>query len=168
MPIDDVYSWLKFVHVVGVLGFLTAHGASVSVSFRLRSEIHRDRVQALLELSSASLRIMYGSLLILVVAGVAAGLLGGWFTSSLWIWASLGMLLAMMAAMYYFGTAPFNELRRASGLPWAIGSRRQPPEAPVSEAELAVLISKGRPWPLTAIGFGGMTVIAFLMMFKPF
>lgn len=168
MPLDDVYSWIKFVHVLAVLGFMAAHGASVSVSFKLRGEHDRGRVRALLDVSGAYLRAMYGSLLVLVLAGVAAGLLGGWFTKSLWIWVSLALLFGIMVAMYYLATSPFSELRKAAGLPYMIGSRRQPPVDPVSEDELVTLISKGRPWPLAVVGFGGIAIIAFLMMFKPF
>jgi hypothetical protein len=168
LPLDDAYSWIKFVHVLGVLGFLAAHGASVSVSFKMRGEHDRERVRALLDVSGAYLSAMYGSLLVLVLAGVAVGLLGGWFTKSLWIWVALALLFGIMVAMYYFGTAHFSELRKAAGLPYAVGSRRQLPVEPASDAELTTLISKGRPWTLAVIGFGGIAIIAFLMMFKPF
>ena len=36
LPLDDAYSWIKFVHLLAVFGFLASHGASVSVSFKLR------------------------------------------------------------------------------------------------------------------------------------
>jgi len=124
LPLDDAYSWIKFVHVLGVLGFLAAHGASVTVSFKMRGEHDRERVRALLDVSGAYLSAMYGSLLVLVLAGVAVGLLGGWFTKSLWIWVALALLFGIMVAMYYFGTAHFSELRKAAGLPYAVGSRR--------------------------------------------
>ena len=168
MSLSDLYSWVKYLHVLAVLGFLAAHGASISISFKLRGEREPERIRALLDLSGAYLNAMYGALGILVLAGIVAGVMGGWFTTSLWIWLALALLLAIMVAMYYLGTAHFNELRRAVGLPYAIGSRRQPPMDPVPEAELASLVAKGRPWTLAAIGFGGIAIIAFLMMFKPF
>ena len=168
MPLNDFYSWVKYVHVLAVLGFLAAHGASISVAFKLRSERDRERIRALLDVSGAYLAVMYASLGILVLAGIVAGVVGGWFTRSLWIWLALVLLFGIMVAMYYLGTSHFNELRRAVGLSYAIGSRRQPPMDPVPEAELAVLVARGRPWALAGIGFGGIAVIAFLMMFKPF
>ena len=158
---------MKFVHVLAVLGFLAAHGASVSVAFKLRGERERERIRALLDLSGAYLSAMYGSLGVLVLAGIGAGVLGGWFTTSLWIWLSVALLIVIMVAMYYLGTSHFSELRKAVGLPYAIGSRRQPPVEPVSDAELATLIAKGRPWTLAAIGFGGFAIITFLMVFRP-
>ena len=33
-----MYSWIVFVHVLGVFGFLLAHGAAAVVAFRLRGE----------------------------------------------------------------------------------------------------------------------------------
>jgi len=168
VPLNDWYSWMKFVHVLAVLGFLAAHGASISVAFKLRGEHESERIRALLDVSGAYLTVMYGSLGILVLAGIVAGVVGGWFTRSLWIWLALALLVGIMVAMYYLGTAHFNELRRAVGLPYAIGSRRQPAMEPVPEAELAILVAKGRPWALSGIGLGGIAIIAFLMMFKPF
>jgi hypothetical protein len=168
VPLNDAYSWVKFVHILAVLGFLAAHGVSVGVAFKLQGERDRERVAALLDLSRASLSAMYGALAVLVLAGVVGGVMGGWFTRVLWIWIGLALLIAIMVAMYYLGTSHFNELRKAAGLPYAIGSRPQPAVEPVSEAELATLIAKGRPWTLAAIGFGGIAVIAFLMLFKPF
>jgi hypothetical protein len=167
VPLNDVYSWVKLVHVLAVLGLLAAHGVSVGVAFKLRGERERERVGALLDLSRASLNAMYGSLGILLLAGVVAGIMGGWFTRALWIWISLGLLFGIMVAMYYLGTSHFNELRKAAGLPYAIGSRRQPAVEPVSETDLTTLIAEGRPWTLTVIGFGGIAIIAFFMMFKP-
>jgi hypothetical protein len=147
VPLNDAYSWVKFVHVLAVLGFLAAHGASVSVAFKLRGERERDRIRALLDLSGAHLKAMYGSLLALFLSGIAAGVMGGWFIGSLWIWVSLLLLVGIMVAMFYLGTSYFSSLRRAAGLPYSIGSRLQPPTDPVPDAELATLIAKGRPRP---------------------
>jgi hypothetical protein len=168
MPLNDPYSWVTYLHVLGVLGFLAAHGASLSVAFKLRGEHERERIRALLDLSGAYLKVMYGSLAVLVVSGVVAGIMGGWFTGSFWIWASVGLVIGIMVSMYYFGTSHFSELRRAVGLPYAIGSRPQPAIDPVSETELALVVAKGRPWALAGIGLGGFGLIAFLMLFKPF
>jgi hypothetical protein len=36
------------------------------------------------------------------------------------------------------------------------------------DKQLAVMLAATRPWLLTAIGGGGLTLILWLMMFKPF
>jgi hypothetical protein len=41
VPLNDVYSWVKLVHVLAIFGLLAAHGVSVGVAFKLRGE--RDR-----------------------------------------------------------------------------------------------------------------------------
>ena len=48
--------------------------------------------------------------------------------------------------------------------------REQPPSEPLSAEEIDALLSRShsRPMLLTVIGFGGIAVIAWLMMFKPF
>ena len=40
-----------FIHLVGVLGFLAAHGTSTAVALRLRRQRDREQVRALLDLS---------------------------------------------------------------------------------------------------------------------
>ena len=47
----DLYSWIVFLHVVGVLLFFIAHGTSMAVGFRLERERDPARVRALLELT---------------------------------------------------------------------------------------------------------------------
>ncbi len=167
MPLNDPYSWLKFVHVVSVLGFLAVHGASVNVAFKLRGERRQERIQALLDLSNGYLNAMYGFLGLLLLSGIAAGIAGGWFTRSLWIWLALAILIGVMAGMYYLGTNRYTALRKAAGLPYFEGGKQQVPVDPLPEADLAAMAQASRPWELASIGFGGILVITFLMMFKP-
>lgn len=68
-----LYPWIVFVHVAAAFGFVLAHGVAVFVGFRIRQERDRARIAALLDLSTGSLPPMYGSLLVLLVAGLTAG-----------------------------------------------------------------------------------------------
>ena len=43
-----------------------------------------------------------------------------------------------------------------------------PPVEPASAAELDALLTGSQPVLLTVIGFGGLLLILWLMMFKPF
>ena len=54
-------------------------------SDQIRRERDPARIRVLLELSSRSLGLVYGSLLALLIAGITAGVMGGWFGQG-WIW----------------------------------------------------------------------------------
>jgi len=163
-----MYQWLTFLHILGVFGFLLAHGASASVAYALRQERNHERVRALLTLSATSYPLMYLSLLILLVTGIIVGLMGDWWGRG-WIWTSLILLIAIIVAMSVLGSNKLSVLRKALGLPYFERGKTQPAIAPASAQEIdAILAKEGNPHLLTTIGFGGIAVVAWLMMFKPF
>lgn len=162
-----MYPWLVYLHVLGLFGFLLAHGASSSASFALRRERNLERIRALLELSGNSFGVMYGSLLILVVTGIAAGVIGQWWSRT-WIWASLALLIVIIGVMTALGSRSYGEARKAAGLPYFEGGKQRPPIEPSSDDEILAILSRGNPCLLTVIGYGGLGVVAWLMMFKPF
>lgn len=162
-----MYSWLVFLHIAGALGFMLAHGASASVAFALRREHNPERVRALLELSASSYGVMYLSLLVLLVSGIAAGFLGGWWGRG-WMWASLGLLIVIGVAMSVWGSRLYGGARKAAGLPYFENGKRHPPREPAGAAEIEARLAMGNPLLLTAIGLGGLGVILWLMVFKPF
>lgn len=160
-----MYPWLVFLHVIAVFGFLMAHGVSAGVYFGLRRERNVDRIRLLLQLSSGTVRVMGGSLLLLLVTGVIAGFMGQWWSHG-WIWLSLILLVVLYFAMVRLGARTLNEVRQGIGLTSAYG---QPPRPEMlSTEELDALLNRSQPMLLTVIGFGGLAVIAWLMMFKPF
>lgn len=161
------YPWLTFLHILGVFGFLLAHGASASVAFALRQERNHERVRALLTLSASSYPIMYLSLLVLLVTGIITGIMGDWWGRG-WIWVALVLLIAILAAMYSLGTNKFGGLRKAVGLPYSDSAKTQLTFEPASAEEINALLAQGNPMLLSIIGFGGIAVVAWLMMFKPF
>ncbi len=163
-----MYPWLVFLHVVGVFGFMMAHGVSASISFALRGERNLERVRALLLLSAKSYPIMYGSLALLVLVGVVLGFMGSWWGRA-WIWLSLILLVATIVIMARFGSRFYGEARKAGGLPMYYNRNdSQTPLEPLSAEAIYTALAKGKPLLLTAIGFGGIIIIAWLMMFKPF
>jgi hypothetical protein len=160
-----MYPWLVFLHVIGIFGFLVSHGASASVFFALRHERNLERVRLLLQLSVSSFRVMGISLLVLLLSGILAGFIGQWWGHA-WIWLSLFLLIAVYAVMSLLGTRVLNNVRQGVGLPSAYG---QPPRPePLSAEELDALLNRSQPTRLALLGFGGISVIAWLMMFKPF
>ena len=91
---------------------------------------------------------------------------GGHFARG-WIWASLGILVVTIVAMYVLATPFYRRLREAVG-----AETREPqaaaPAAPVDAAALETLASSSRPMVLALVGLVAFAVILWLMLFKPF
>jgi hypothetical protein len=164
---SSMYLWLVFLHVLGVFGFLMAHGISVSVAFTLRRERKIERIHALLNLSSSSLGVLHSSIGILFITGIITGFIGRWWSQG-WIWLSLGMLLAIYVYMGLAASGYYSQVRKAVGLAYMQGFKPQPPGEVASVEEIDALLNHSRPVSLAMTGFGSLAVIAWLMMFKPF
>jgi hypothetical protein len=162
-----MYRWLVLLHVLGVFGFLMAHGISVGVAFSLRRERRLESVQALLNLSSSSLGALHGSIAILFLTGIAIGFIGHWWGQG-WIWLSLGLLIAIYTYMGIAASGYYRQVRKAVGLGYMQGFKPQPALEPAGAEEINVLLSQSQPVTLAVIGFGSLAIIAWLMMFKPF
>ena len=162
-----MYPWFVFLHVLGVFGFLIAHGASAAIAFALQRERNLEHVRALLLLSGNTLGLSFLTLLVLLVSGIIAGFMGQWWGQG-WIWVALLLLIAIIVAMSVLGSAVYGGVRKAAGLPYALSGKPQPAVPPASPAELDALLARGNPMLLTVIGYGGFAVITWLMMFKPF
>lgn len=161
---------LRLVHVLSVLAFVLVHGASAMVAFRVRSERDGARIKALLELSSAYQGWGWIALLVVLVSGILGGIAGGWWTSGqLWLWASVGVFIGITALMTPIPTAYLNDVRHAVGMATYDDTRKKlEPPAPVSDEELARVLDSNRPNIGAAIGLGGLAILVWLMMFKPF
>jgi hypothetical protein len=167
----DLHTWLVFIHVAGVLGFLIAHGVSAATALRLRSERDPAAVRTLVDLSRRSMIIMSIGGLVWLVAGIAAGFTGrggaGWWTTgTYWIWASLVLAFVIIGVMTPWGRIWLNKVREAVGVDVKSGAVN--PDFQFNPAALDAAITSGKPELLAAIGFGGFLVILWLMVFKPF
>lgn len=163
----DWYPWIVLLHLIGAFGFVLAHGASAFAAIQIRSERDPARVAALLDLSSFSLGVMYASLLVLLIGGITAGFLGGYW-GDLWIWLAIGVLVLVIGAMYPMGSTHYAKVRRAVGLKAYGDPKDAPPPTPLAGPELEALLSSSRPFALAAIGGIGLLVIIWLMVIKPF
>ena len=159
------YQWWVYLHVFGAFAFVFAHGASGLAAFRIRATRDPAAIRVLLDLSGASIGVMYLGLLLLLVGGIAAGIAGGHFSRG-WIWAALVLLVVTMVAMYAMATPFYRRLRLAVGA--ESRDERAGEVAPVSDGELAALATSGRPVALLAVGLVGFVAILWLMFFKPF
>lgn len=166
----EFYPWIVFLHVTGVLLFFIAHGTSMAVGFRLKREHDPARVRALLDLSSWTLGVGPSIAFVVgVLAGIAAGIMGGWFGQA-WIWIAIVLLAVVAGAMTPMVAARLNVIRTAAGTRAINPFSRKPPEAPPTQddGELERLLAAWDPRPAAVLGFGGFVVILWLMYFKPF
>jgi hypothetical protein len=168
-----MYRWVVFTHVLAVFGFLIAHGASAAVIFRLRRVRDVAQIRMLLDLSRRANGVANACLTLLIVAGVAAGFMGGWW-GRYWIWAALVVLVLISVAMLAIGSGPLVRIRQlvdpdeAARMRGGRSQAKQDVSSNSVEQELANLLAGTRPVLITLIGAGGLAIILWLMMFKPF
>jgi plastocyanin/uncharacterized membrane protein len=154
-----MHRWWVFLHIAGAFGFLMAHGVSAYVTLRLPKERDPARVSQLLELSASSVGFMWNSIGLLLIGGIAAGFTGQFWGQG-WIWASIVILVVVTGAMYAMGTTWAKRLRTISGA--MVGGTEA-----VSGPQFEEILRSKRPYTIAAIGFVGLLVILWLMIFKP-
>jgi hypothetical protein len=162
-----MYRWLVYLHVLGGLGFMLAHGASAWMAFQIRREREIPRLRALLDMSGATAPVLFVSLLLLLLSGILAGFVGHWWSEG-WIWVSLGLLIGISVAMGNAARTQYHELRRVVGLPYMLGNKQMQAEQAGDAAQIEALLQAHRPRRLSLWGLLGTTLIIWLMMFKPF
>ena len=164
-----MYPWVVYLHVLATLTFLFAHGVTSIVAWRLRGVPDSATARAWLGLYAAGryFVLLYGSLLVILISGVAAGFMGQWWDEG-WIWLSLALLIGIIVGMFFIGTRRYSRLRQALGMPWFDGRKEHPAGEPASIEEIHALLADSPALALTVIGFGGIAIILWLMMFKPF
>lgn len=151
----NTYLLLRFLHVLGAFGFVAAHGATATVTFKIRSERDPGRIRTMLDLSAATRGLMYGSFLLLLAAGITTGFLGRWWSSG-WIWTSIVLLTVLFGAAFPLAVPYFRAIRRELD--------KDPPDA----ERLATLLSSTRGLWLAWVETIGIVAIIYLMMAKPF
>jgi hypothetical protein len=163
---EGLYQWVVLLHVIAGFSFALAHGVSAGVALKLRGERQIPRVQALLDLSRFATNSMYVSIFVLLGAGIAAAFIAGLWGRG-WIWAAIVLLLLMFGAMYARASTWVRDLRQAAGLPYETSKGAHPAEPP-DAAKLAALTASSRPVEIAAVGYGGLVLILWLMVLKPF
>jgi len=154
------YSWWKFLHVAGVLGFVLFHGVSIVAALRLWRERDRTQITELLRFSGSSVLGMYLSLAWLVVFGVVAGIQGGYWDDG-WFWISIVILVLVVAEMSAVARPYYQRVKEAVEI--------RPSGVPRKSDEELDEILRSRVGLANAVfGFAALLVIAWLMIFKPF
>ena len=162
-----MYTWIVFLHVLSVLSFLLAHGAVAAVMFRVRAEREPPRIHALLDLANAVSLSVAVTLLLLLIAGILAGFMGGWWGRG-WIWTSLVLFIAISFVMSFMGRLYFDRVRRAIGVATREDQKKKIEPQALPQDQLVAVLNSGQPMALSVVGLGGLAVITWLMLFKPF
>jgi MFS family permease len=154
------YRWWVLMHILGAAVFLAAHGVSMWVSFKVRSERDRTRIETLLQVSGSSVALMYAGLLVLLIGGVIAGFAGRWWSFG-WIWAAIGLLLMISIVMMAVSSPYYRRIKEAVKL--------RPSGVPrVSDEELDELLHARAPMISAWLGIATLATIIWLMVWKPF
>jgi hypothetical protein len=158
---------LKLIHVLAALAFVLAHGTSAAVSLRLRTLRDRATIVAYLDLSERTMGATYVALLVVFVGGIISGIAGGYWTSGrLWLWASLAIFLGIAFEMSFVRWRYLLRVRNALGIAPDQRAGKGPP--PASDAELAAALDSRIPVVNFVVGVGGIAILVWLMMMKPF
>ena len=153
------YRWVVYLHILSVLVFLSTHGVSMVVLYRIRAERDRKKILDLITLSGETTLPMYISLGAIVLTGILAGLKLKSFREW-WIWVAIVLLLAIVGLMTAIAKPYFNRIKaacevRPSGVPR------------VSDQELGEILGAPTVGLISAIGVIGLLVILYLMVFQP-
>jgi 4-hydroxybenzoate polyprenyltransferase len=143
-----MYQWIVFVHVASVLGLLIVH--PVTVAFHLKEERVDVRIRELLEVTESASALRWIFFALIIVSGALLGFLGSWWGSA-WIWVALVVFVAIGVVMNRYGGRTIDRIAETT-----------------DDAEMERLLAAFDPWILAVTGIGGLLLILYLMLFKPF
>jgi len=159
--------WLAFLHILSALTFFLAHGTSVAMAFKIRSETDFARIRAMLDLSASTIGVVFGSFLVMGLTGlVMPFILKLWGQG--WIWTSIVLLVLVTAQMGLMNEKRYKTLRKLVGLPYMQGNKELPAEEPASQQEVEAHLKKLRVEELVVVGYVIPMIVLWLMVFKPF
>ena len=156
-----MYNWWVFIHVVGVVGFVLAHGVSTGMALQVRRERSPERLRALLELSGSTTVAFYIATFLLLLGGVGAGFDGHWWSQQAWISVALAVFLGEMVFMRLVATPYYRRLRQVMTIEQGGGTA-------VGPAEIEELVTSPRPIVTIWVGSIGLLFIVYLMVLQPF
>lgn len=159
--------WVVFLHVLTAFTFFLAHGASVAMAFKIRSETKFERIRAMLDLSSSTFLVMIISFVVMGLTGlILPFMLKIWDKG--WVWTSIVLLVLVIVQMGFISERRYKPLRRLVGLPYLVGGKEFPAEEPASAEEVQAHLIKLKSGELVGVGYVIPMIILWLMVFKPF
>ena len=159
--------WLVFLHVLSAFTFFLAHGTSVAMAFKIRSETNFDRIRAMLDLSASTVMIMFYSFLAMGLTGLILPFIMKLWNRG-WIWASIVLMIVVFFRMVLMTETRYKPLRKLIGLPYMQGAKEFPAEPPSSQSEVEAQLKKMPVGELVVVGYAIPMFVLWLMVFKPF
>ncbi len=153
------YNWWKLIHLLGVVGFMAAHGTSMAATLLIRRIRDPQAVSGVLQLSATTTLAFYVSTLVLLVGGIGAGIKGSWFGQG-WIWLSLGLLVAVGVLMFPLARGYFRRIRMVIEL--------MESGTAVSQSDFIRVLDSGNPMLTAGTGAVAILFIVYLMVMRPF
>lgn len=165
MAAHELYSFLLFLHLASVFGFLLVHGISIAIVLSLRRERNVERIRALLSLSRTSIGGIHAFALMILLTGLILGFLGPW-SGRLWFWTAFALFVGLGVAMGFVGTRYYDRVRVVTGVEpfYKVRAAAGNP----TTTDVGALLASPRPVLLTVVGIVVLLVILWLMMYKPF
>lgn len=167
MDISPFHSLIVSIHVIGVIVFVVAHAVSAVVVLMVWRERNVGTLRRLLTLSHQSLLVAFVGLAAWFLGGILAGFSGNWWTSGrYWIWAALVLAVMLIGLMTPMGRIYLNRVREAVGIDpntGAVDASKQ-----VDPAAVEAAVASGQPVLLAVLGIGGLAILYWLMVAKPF
>jgi hypothetical protein len=144
--------------------FLLAHGVQVTVMWKMRGALDPQQSLTLFD-ALPSLLLIRLTLGIVVGSGLIAGFIEPWW-QQWWMWLSLALLVAIWAAMWRWGGGYFGLIQETATR--ALEERARGPGSTVAMEAFERTRKRWQPVGMMLVGIGGLAVILWLMMFKPF
>lgn len=160
------YPWVVVAHVFFVIVSFGAHGVSAFAMFRTKTESDRARIGAVLDLSTFALAFAGVTLILAVVLGIVAAIMGGHF-SRLWPWAAIIVVVLIWVTMTPMAASRMSAVRKALGMPTRETKKGEVP-APGTDEDLRAAQARLQPELVATIGVVGIGILVWLMELKPF
>lgn len=159
-----MYQWLLYLHIGAVLLFLLQHGIHMTAMWAIRNEADPGRVDSVFYGVPGPLltRLLLGAV---IATGLLLGFIGPWW-GQWWMWLSLAVLVAMWAAMFRSGGGYFGLVDDAAKE--ALAEQQGGTGATTALEAYHAARRRWHPVGMMVVGIGGLAVILWLMVFKPF
>jgi len=167
VDISRFHSLIVSIHVIGVIVFVVAHAVSAVVVLLVWRERNTETLRRLLNLSRWSLLVALVGLAAWFLGGLLAGFSGNWWTTGrYWIWAAVVLAVVLIGVMTPMGRIYLNRVREAVGVDPNTGKVDSSKQ--VDPAAVDAAVKSGQPLLLAVLGFGGLAILYWLMVAKPF